>query len=753
MKRGYLVTSAWGGRGTHWLLSAIVGVLLVASYAVVLAAIRPQVVLAATTVTVTFTADDKVYDANTDATILSCAIQDDVGTADVACQPKAGEVADFADPNVADGIAVSADPSDFELTGADSGDFVIGDVVDTSANITERDLTPVATGENKIYDGGTTATVTFTDDRIGGDTFDYTYSAAFNDKNVGTKSVSVTSIAISGDDAGNYQLTTTTASTTADITQRDLTPNATGVNRGYDGSTVATVTFSDDRVENDVFTYSYTAAFDDRNAGTGKPISVTSISISGTDAENYNLLTTSDTTSANVAKAPLTVTAVANVKTADGNTSAAATPTVAGATYSPDSENFIETYDTQAAGSGKTLTPSGTMTDGNGGNNYSYDFQTVATGQIRPAPAASVEFVTEPIDTKTGTPIYSVCVPSAGTAPCALAGTTSTTSTPIKVLAKDAFGNNAGPGSPGADGTTAPVNIQIRRDSALGTSLGNATTSNGVAAFGDQLVISGVGASNKLHAAATSGATASPSPDLSHNFAIVTDLRACDDDVCNNNGNNNAGNKLQKAAGQIRTDGDFFDPGTTNVLLSTRFTDGSDTNQTACGFKPAVGRTPAVNATIGQATDLQVTGANVAGTEPDTAMVLIMPKNSLKTFGITSRGTNSFNICLGALKIDPDSPIVHWQGKKSDPKQSGLVSSQSGSEGREWGVPADCGTAGLSPEDPCIGIRTKQASALRSYLSGIGWTTAQINALGFTDADFAIVLRKGSPWDGKGGLY
>ena len=57
---------------------------------------------------------------------------------------------------------------------------------------------------------------------------------------------------------------------------------ATGVNKVYDGTTTATVTLSDDRVCGDVLTDSYTApAFADKNVGTGKPVSVTAISISG----------------------------------------------------------------------------------------------------------------------------------------------------------------------------------------------------------------------------------------------------------------------------------------------------------------------------------------------------------------------------------------------------------------------------------------------------------------------------------------
>jgi hypothetical protein len=56
---------------------------------------------------------------------------------------------------------------------------------------------------------------------------------------------------------------------------------------------------------------------------------------------------------------------------------------------SPDIAQFIETYDTasvKGSGSGKTLTPSGSVSDGNYGDNYTYTFETNTTGTITQAP-------------------------------------------------------------------------------------------------------------------------------------------------------------------------------------------------------------------------------------------------------------------------------------------------------------------------------------------------------------------------------
>src|SRR3989442_1439395 len=122
-------------------------------------------------------------------------------------------------------------------------------------------------------------------------------AASFANKTVGTgKPVSVSGISISGTDAGNYTFNTT-ASTTADITARPLTGSARGANRPHGGTTAATVTLSDNGVAGDVFTASYPAAsFANKTVGTGKPVSVSGISISGTDAGNYPFNTTASTT-------------------------------------------------------------------------------------------------------------------------------------------------------------------------------------------------------------------------------------------------------------------------------------------------------------------------------------------------------------------------------------------------------------------------------------------------------------------------
>ena len=83
-----------------------------------------------------------------------------------------------------------------------------------------------------------------------------------------------------------------------------------------------------------------------------------------------------------------------NTKVYDGTTSAAGVPTItSGTLQGSDTANFTETYDSQNVGTGMTLTPSGTVNDGNGGNNYTYTFVPVTTGVIT-AEALTVTAVT-----------------------------------------------------------------------------------------------------------------------------------------------------------------------------------------------------------------------------------------------------------------------------------------------------------------------------------------------------------------------
>lgn len=183
------------------------------------------------------------------------------------------------------------------------------------------------TADNKTYDGTTDATVsgTFAFDAgmiIGSDVVSISgATGTFADKNVGTgKTVTISGITLEGDDAGNYLLDTenqTPIISTADIAAKTVTVTSgiTASNKTYDGRTSATLSGSSavisGKVTSDKLTVSATGKFGDKNAGTGKTVTISSISLTGSDRGNYVLATTGNqaTATASITKKSLIVTA------------------------------------------------------------------------------------------------------------------------------------------------------------------------------------------------------------------------------------------------------------------------------------------------------------------------------------------------------------------------------------------------------------------------------------------------------------
>src|SRR6185437_13127715 len=77
--------------------------------------------------------------------------------------------------------------------------------------------------------------------------------------------------------------------------------------------------------------------------------------------------------------------AVTDSRTYNGTTSSTGTPTISPALISPDTSGFTQAFSIKNAGTGKTLIPSGSVNDGNGGANYAVTFANNTTGAISPA--------------------------------------------------------------------------------------------------------------------------------------------------------------------------------------------------------------------------------------------------------------------------------------------------------------------------------------------------------------------------------
>jgi hypothetical protein len=372
----------------------------------------------------------------------------------------------------------------------------------------------------------------------------------------------------------------------------------------------------------------------------------------------------------------------------------------------------------------KRATASDTLTATAGSATADSNGFSVSAGALGDLTFANGSFNGQPIDAEPGYPINSVCLPSAGANPCGPG------STPTKVQAVDAYGN-----------VKSGVTIDITSTpSGVTGGAGGLTGSDGVASFSN-LIIGTVG-STAVVGGKTLTATSGAATATSNAFSIVNDLSACDGVTCKNNTSNGKALALQRAYGRITTGNDFYNGTTTNVRLTTAFAPGADTTGKCTG-----------NTTIGDSTDLKIAGLGTGITAPHTTMVLVMTSDALKANGITSRGTPSFNVCLGALNVDPASTATTWRAKNLG-KKGGLTNSTSTTadtvDHRAWGVPADCGTSGLSSSDPCIGLRTKSANQAQTYL---GLTSAEFSELGISENDLVIIIEKGAPWDGKGGVF
>jgi len=304
-------------------------------------------------------AASKVYDRNTTTTgslslvgiVGSESVSADVGTAL------------FADKNVGDQKTVNL--SGITLNGTDAGNYEIISTATATADITPLALTLInQSATSRVYDATLIATGSVAlSSVIAGDTVGVTTpTARFVDKNVGTnKTVNLTGITLTGNDAGNYTVASST-SAQANITTRSLTiTGVTAVDKVYNRLTDATISggaisvLNTDIVNLDVT--SATATFVDKNVGT-KSVTATGYVISGTDAANYSLVQPSGVTAA-ITPLYLTLAGIsASDKNYDGNTVAKATGTLVGvlAGDSAQVSSLTGTFSDAQIGTNKTVT-------------------------------------------------------------------------------------------------------------------------------------------------------------------------------------------------------------------------------------------------------------------------------------------------------------------------------------------------------------------------------------------------------------
>ncbi len=320
--------------------------------------------------------------------------------------------ATFANKNVGTNIAITV--SGLFIGGTNAGNYALSNLNATAAaNITVAPLSVSGIiASNKTYDATTAASLNFSNAQLvtvfASDAVTLNTASAkgvFASKTIGpVKTVQISGLTLSGTNAGDYVLSQ--PATTASITPRSLTLTAKGVNKVYNGTTNATVTLTDNRVAGDVLTDSYaSASFTNKNVATNILIYVSGLAVTGTDSTNYVLTATTATATANITKAPLTVSGVvANNKTYDRTTTAtlilsnAALVTVfSGDTVTLNTNAAKGTFAAKNVGTNITVTVSGLTLGGVSSNNYSL---------TQPATTASITWRTLVITAKGVSKIY-----------------------------------------------------------------------------------------------------------------------------------------------------------------------------------------------------------------------------------------------------------------------------------------------------------------------------------------------------------
>jgi len=233
---------------------------------------------------VTATASDKVYDGTDEADVNLADNRLDGDTVEFSVTS-----ATFADKLVGEDKLVTVE---FELEGADAGNYSANGTTEATASITAKEMVLGLNAEDKVYDGTTTAeTSAFISNGLveGDEVTVSSTNGAFEDKNVGIDKTVMADVSASGDDAGNYS-TNATAEAAASITFRELVIGLSAGDKVYDGTTAAATSafILSGLVEGDAVEVSSAGGmFEDKNVGSGKMVTA-DVTATGVDVDNYS---------------------------------------------------------------------------------------------------------------------------------------------------------------------------------------------------------------------------------------------------------------------------------------------------------------------------------------------------------------------------------------------------------------------------------------------------------------------------------
>ena len=464
------------------------------------------------------TASDKTYDASTTATLdtSSAALVGNLDGTNVVLSTAGASGAFLPDESVGTGKTVQV--SGLTVSGSASGNYTLTQPT-TSASIMPAALTVTGiTASNKTYDGSTTATLDTSSAALMGNLDGRNVvlgtggaSGAFTPNgNVGTgKTVQVSGLTISGSASGNYTLTQPT--TSASITPATLTVTGiTASDKVYDGTTSATLNTSGAALVGNLDgrnvvlgTGGASGAFTPNgNVGTGKPVQVSGLTISGSASGNYTL--TQPTTSASITPATLTVTGItASDKVYDSTTTATLNTSGAALVGNLDGGNVV----LGTAGASGAFTPNGNVGTG----------KTVQVSGLTISGSASGNYtLTQPTTTASITPKTLTVAGITAANKTYDASTTATLNTGSAALVGNLDGGNVLLGTGGASGAFIPdgsvgtgKTVQVSGVTISGSASGNYTLTQPTTSASitpATLTVTGITASDKVYDG-TTGAT------------------------------------------------------------------------------------------------------------------------------------------------------------------------------------------------------------------------------------------------------
>ena len=246
---------------------------------------------------------DKVYDATTVAPLGGSAAVSPFSGDEVTVGGTAAGA--FSDKNV--GIDKAVTVTGVTIAGNDAGNYNLLPLTNLKAAITPATLQISASSDSKFYDGSTQSSLApkitqgslWGDDRLTG--LAQTYESK-NALGAGQSKLIVSAYTLSdGNNGGNYVLSFLPGLGT--INRASVTPSFTVKSKQYDGNVAAEIagdSLQGGLASDEVFMVGASALFDNASAGNDKLVTITGYTLSGQDANNYQLSSPTATSTASI---------------------------------------------------------------------------------------------------------------------------------------------------------------------------------------------------------------------------------------------------------------------------------------------------------------------------------------------------------------------------------------------------------------------------------------------------------------------